>query len=63
MTCPSSAYLKPSLVREIDETTWSDLMLLLDDYCPGLGDQFKDGKQLGKLFLAWAAASGMDLGE
>lgn len=61
---PKLAYIKPALVGVLDpEDPVTTMLILVNSYYPGLGDQFKDGEQLGKLFNAWATASGISVGE
>lgn len=61
---PKLKFLKPHLVAGLEGQTKLGAMLqLLEEYHPGVSSKIEDAEQMTALYEAWAAASGVDLGE
>lgn len=61
---PKLKFLKPSLAVEIEEMPLQKAVVhLFETFHPGLFDTFEDSDQLEAFTLAWARASGINLGE
>lgn len=61
---PKLAFIKPALVEKLDGGQKSEIVrALLDEYVPGVYDLMEDSYQLIALYEAWAAESGIKLGE
>ncbi|MEV8134293.1 hypothetical protein [Microbacterium aurantiacum] len=62
---PQLRFLKPSLMRELDSSAnkIDRVYMLLEHYHPNLIDEFDGLDQVEAFYTAWAAASGITVGE
>lgn len=61
---PKLKYLAPEFVEQLGEMTQQQVVFaLLRQFHPGLIGKFQDMHQIEALYLAWAEASGVNVGE
>lgn len=64
LSVPLLKYLKPSLVFELNGVDQTQAVRrMLEEYHPDIFDRFEDMTQITDLYEAWAAESGIELGE
>lgn len=61
---PKLKFLNPAFVEQLNTMTQQQVVFaLLREFHPGLIEKFDDMYQIEALYLAWAKASGVDVGE
>jgi hypothetical protein len=61
---PLLKFIKPSLVEALDGgEKFAVVRGLLDEYVPGVYDQFEDMEQITDFYTEWAKQSGIDMGK
>lgn len=64
LSIPKLKYIRPSLAVKIEEMPLQQaLVLLFDEFHPGLLDEFDDSEQFEAFTRAWAVASGITIPE